>query len=411
MDLKDTPLASLKTLAPFALSLLLGVLLNGCGGGGSSGDDDPPVQSRSFHMGFTPFPYNADPATLLAVVDDVYGKIESDADMVLHHLEEGIPWNAALADDLLTPAAVTFPYSNHIRTDWETRRGKTPAGHRKYIAITPINLDRNGLAPWRDTANEMALQPPFDTHAANGDFDAADVRNAYLNYCLRVIEYFEPDYLAIGIEVNLLRRNTDAATWAKYIELHEQVYTSLKLLHPDLPIFASVLPVEMLSGYVGPSAEFAGDPDGYRNSQLAALADVLAFSDIYGISLYPFMTVYFASPFPADMFTQIFALSDKPKAIAETGMLAENLTAAMISFEGSPGKQQDYLRSLLEAADANDLLFVNWFVLQDYDLFCIFIGGCSDGDVLWRDTGVYDGAGNTRPSHATWKSWLERPLR
>ena len=391
----------------------IALLLAACGGsGGGRGDDDaPPPLSRSFYMGFTPFPYDADPVTVPTVVDDIYAKLASDADMVLHHLEEGIPWNAALADDLLTPASSVFPYSNHIRLDWETRVGKTPAGHRKYLAITPLNLARNSLAPWRDTANEQGLQPPFDTHAANGDFNAQDVKDAYLNYCLRVIEYFEPDYLAIGIEVNLLRKNTDAATWAKYLELNQHVYSALKTAHPDLPIFVSVSPVEMLSGYVGPPAEFAGDPDGYRAVQLAALADLLLHSDYYAISLYPFMTVYFASDFPADMFAQIFALSDKPTAIAETGMLAENLTAFSITFAGSETKQHDYLQSLLEAANANDLRFVNWFVLQDYDRLCVFFGGCSDDEVLWRDTGVYDGDGNTRPSYAVWKDYLARRLR
>ncbi len=362
-------------------------------------------------MGFTPFPYDADPATILQVVDDVYARLGTDADMVLHHLEEGIPWNAALADDLLTPASAAFPYTDHIKTDWDFRNSKTPATHKKYIAVTPINLARDALAPWRDTANEQPLQAPFDAHAANGDLDAPDVKTAYLNYCLRVIEYLDPDYLAIGIEVNLLRRLTDAATWAKYLELHEHVYTRLKARHPDLPIFVSVVPVEMLDGYVDPPAEFAGDTAGYRAAQLAALDAVLDFSDYYAISLYPFLTAYFASDFPADMFDRILALSDKPTVIAETGMIAENMTVFSIAFEGSPGRQDDYVQSMLATADENGLLFVNWFVLQDYDLLCDFFGGCVGTDTLWRDTGVYDGNGNTRPSYATWKAYLERPFR
>jgi hypothetical protein len=393
--------------------IVIAFLLAGCGG---SGDDtgiqgDTAEASRSFYMGFTPFPYDADPATLSQVMDDVYTKLGSDADMVLHHLEEGIPWNAALADDLMTPASVMFPYTDHIRIDWETRKAKTPSTHRRYVAVTPINLARDYLAPWRDTANEQNLQPPFDAHAANGDFNAQDVKIAYLNYCLRVIEYFEPDYLAIGIEVNLLRRNTDAATWANYIELNEYVYTNLKAQHATLPIFVSVSPVEILSGYVDPPAEFTGDPAGYRTTQLAVLNEILMHSDLYAISLYPFLTAYFASDFPANMFTEIFSLSTKPTVIAETGMLAENMTAFSIPFEGSITKQNNYMESMLAAADENNLLFVNWFVLQDYDLLCTYFGGCSDTDGLWRDTGVYDGGGNIRPSYSTWKSYLDRPLR
>ena len=402
---------SLDLLRNLVTAAIIALMLAGCGGGGGNdddGDSDPPVPSRGFYMGFTPFPYNADPATISQVVDDVYAKLGTDADMVLHHLEEGIPWNAALADDLLTPASVTFPYTDHIKTDWDTRNAKTPATHKKYVAVTPINLARDELAPWRDTANELPLQAPFDTHSANGDFNAPDVKTAYLNYCLRVIEYLDPDYLAIGIEVNLLRRNTDAATWAKYLELHEHVYTNLKAQHPDLPIFVSVVPVEMLDGYVDPPAEFSGDPAGYRTTQLAALDELLMHSDYYAVSLYPFLTAYFASDFPADMFDQIFALSTKPAVIAETGMIAEDMTVFSILFEGSQGKQDSYMQSMLAAADANGLIFVNWFVLQDYDLLCDFFGGCVGTDRIWRDAGVYDGSGNTRPSHDTWKSWLEK---
>jgi hypothetical protein len=123
------------------------------------------------------------------------------------------------------------------------------------------------------------------------------------------------------------------------------------------------------------------------------------------------LTAYFASDFPVNMFTDIFSLSTKSTVIAETGMLAENMTAFSIPFEGSIAKQNSYMASMLAAADERKLLFVNWFVLQDYDLLCIFFGGCSDTDGLWRDTGVYDGDGNIRPSYSTWKSYLDRPLR
>ncbi len=69
------------------------------------------------------------------------------------------------------------------------------------------------------------------------------------------------------------------------------------------------------------------------------------------------------------------------------------------------------MNSLLEAANENNLLFVNWFVLQDYDRLCVFFGGCSDTDGIWRDTGVYDGDGNVRPSYNSWKSYLDLSLR
>ncbi len=256
----------------------------------------------------------------------------------------------------------------------------------------------------------MPLVSPFDAHATNGDFNHADVKTAYLNYCKRVIQYFNPDFLAIGIEVTLLRKNTNNATWLKYKALNEFVYTNLKTLYPDLPIFVSVSPVEMVSGYsLGLPLEFFNDPTGYEASQRAALADVMTFSDYYAISLYPYLTASNNTPYPADFLDTLFSLSSKPLAIAETGMLAESVTAFSTLFTGSETLQDNYLADLLDKVQANNAEFITWFILQDYDQLCSFVGGCSDTDVLWRDSGLYDGFGNIRPAYTSWTNKLAIP--
>ncbi len=380
----------------------------GCGGGGGgsgSTTSNPPVApARSYFMGFTPFPYDVDPATVSAVVDDVYARLANDADLVAHHFDAGIPWNAALVD--------SFPYDPNIMGDWALRKGKTSASHKVYVSITPINLARDSIALLRDSADDMPLVSPFDTYAANGDFDHADVKTAYLNYCRRVIQYFDPDYLAIGIEVTLLRKNTDSATWLKYKALNEFVYSNLKTLYPDLPIFVSVSPIEMVSGYpLGLPAEFSGDPAGYAASQRAALADVMAASDYYAISLYPYQTAFYNTPYPPDFLDTLFSLSSKPLAIAETSMLAESVTAFSTLFSGSETLQDSYLADLLDKAQARNAAFITWFILQDYDLLCSFLGGCSDTNVMWRDSGLYDGFGNIRPAYTRWTDRLAIPVQ
>jgi hypothetical protein len=373
------------------------LLAHGCGSSGGGGLT--PVDIRSFAMGFTPFPY----AVSQAAVDDVYAKLGTDADIVAHHFDDGIPWNDALVD--------TYPYDNHIMNDWAQRLAKTAAGHMKYVAVTPISLDRNALAPLRDTADNMAWVAPFDVHGANGDFNHADVKTALLNYCKRVIAYFSPDYLAIGIEVNLLRTNTDQATWMKDRELNQFVYTELNKLYPSLPIFASVSPAEMVFGYpAGLPAEFTGNPVGYRDSQIAVLSDVLAFSDYYALSIYSFLTAFHDSSLPTDFLDTLFSLGSKPITIAETGMLAETQTAFGLVLAGSPTMQKSYVESLLSVSDAHDVAFVNWFVLQDYDQLCIDIGGCTEFESLWRDSGLYDGAGIPRSAHGVWRDYLSKPM-
>jgi hypothetical protein len=379
--------------------------LSACGGSSSTGTTTT-APTRAFAMGFTPFPYDysSDPTTAATILDNVYTKLANDADLIAHHFDNGIPWNAALTD--------TYPYDAHIMSDWQTRFDKTPASDAMYVAITHLNADRTGLAKLRDTADDMTLTSPFAGYAAAGDFNNPDVETAYLNYCKRVIAFFNPDYLAIGIEVNLLRKNTDAATWARYVALNHYVYTHLKALYPNLTIFVSVSPIEAIEGYVGPSAEFSGDPAGYAASQVSAINDVLADSDDYAISLYPYMSVFYNSAIPTDMLDNLFALSSKPIVIAETGMLAKNIditvNSTTLTFTGSDTAQNDYLSLLLQKANDYHAQFVNWFILQDYDQLCVALGGCTDTQNLWRNTGLYDSAGNSRASYTTWTQWLAR---
>jgi hypothetical protein len=67
------------------LALLAGCLSIAC-----SKDDDP--ETRSFHMGFTPFPYE----NSLEAVNYVYDRLETDSDIINHHFDNGVPWNEAL---------------------------------------------------------------------------------------------------------------------------------------------------------------------------------------------------------------------------------------------------------------------------------------------------------------------------
>ena len=62
---------------------------------------------------------------------------------------------------------------------------------------------------------------------------------AYLNYCRRAVEFFKPDYLSIGIEVNEIHRDGGPKKWDAYVALHQHIYDELKKDHKDMPIFAA----------------------------------------------------------------------------------------------------------------------------------------------------------------------------
>ena len=69
-------------------------VLAACGGGSSPAPpvQPPAVETRSFYMGFTPWPYDA----TAAAVADTNQRIQDNGDIVDHHIMVGVPWEEAL---------------------------------------------------------------------------------------------------------------------------------------------------------------------------------------------------------------------------------------------------------------------------------------------------------------------------
>ncbi len=340
-------------------------------------------ETRNYHLGFTPFPHDIS----FEAVNFAYDHIATDADIIAHHFDDGIPW---------IPALNKGPYPDELIEEWQTRLDNTPETHKIYVAITPINLERNALAPFRGTEPSMTLPPAF----ADKAFNDIDVKRAYLNHAGRAIDFFQPDYLAIGIEVNLLLQN-NPDSWDAYVELHQETHTALKQQYPDLPIFVSVFGMSYIEGVTEADTPL----------QLEALNnDILPYTDIFGISLYPFMSAYLTDSLPDSIFDTIFSLSDKPIAITETGYPAQSFSIfdETIIFNTSAERQNIFVTQLLAQAEARNIEFIINFILRDYDALWEKIGG-GDINAIWRDTGFYDEDGNPRPALHTWLSALSQP--
>lgn len=352
--------------------------------------------SRNYYLGLTPFPYDI---SGMDKIEWVYDRIRTDADLMVHHFDNGIPWAEALTDGIF-PAKVT--------DDWDFRKSHTPAGHKLYVAVTPINSMRDGLAAiWNSTGDNQSLTAPWDGY----DFNHADVKTAYLNYCRRVINYFNPDYIAVGVEVNLVK-HLIPTQWAAYVELQHLVYTTLKAEYPTLPIFVTLTGIDLVEGYSSAN----------HTDQMSALADIIDFTDYFAISLHPFFAEVAGGTLPADMFDRIFSLnaSAKPACITETSFPAEELTMTDydpdIILAGSKEKQRHYFSFLLNGAQQKNLIFVVNFLVRDYDVLWSTpapggLGSPEDINKAWRDTGFYDQDGKARPALGVWKARLALPVR
>lgn len=363
------------------MGALAALLLPACGGGGGGGGG----ATRAFRMGFTPWQYDG----TLEARDWTFERIGSEGDIVSQHLEEGVPWADMLAG---------LPLSGNYLAELDDRKSRQPAGQRTLVQINPLDTGRSGLAPNRGANANEPLAAPWNGYA----LDHANVKAAYLNYAKVVVEFFEPDFLGLGVEVNLLARNAPAK-WDAYVALHAYVYTELKALYPALPIFVSVFCVPFFPEWS------SGDN---LTLQKDALADLEPYCDLVAFSVHPFMSALLAETFPGDYLDRLFALTSKPVAVSESSYPAQvwsTITPPVLTFNGSIAKQDDFLRRLLDAARRHDARFVIWFCARDYDALWAGLLGGSELALVWRDTGLYDEAGAARTAAATWNAALATP--
>ncbi|MFO0896777.1 MAG: hypothetical protein U0836_05030 [Pirellulales bacterium] len=335
---------------------------------------DAAESPRQFRMGFTGFVYDMTPSA----VEDSRRFVREHGDILAHHIE-GVPWGEAFRGEPLPKA---------LREDWEGKKAATPKNGKVYLAISP----GRGELKLHEKAG------PLPSELRGKTYEDPQVIAAYLTYCRQAIEFFRPDYLAIGIEVNEIHRDPGPKAWQAYTVLHKQAYETLKREHPELPIFASWTLHAMYQD---------------RKGMLPAFKELMPYNDLVAVSYYPFFVPEASRLSSLDWMTEQFDEFHKPYAMVETNDAAERLPLpqARVTIEGTPEKQLAYYRRLLELAQERRFAFVISFVHQDYDALWEKIKAFSpELFIAWRDCGLVDQEGKPRPAMAEWQSYFVRPL-
>ncbi len=351
--------------------------------------DESPVEPenggpyRSFALGFTDFPHARTDEAYLAA----WSVIENDGDMAVLHFDDGVPWPEALED---------IRYDQDYENELNMKESLTPTNHIVYVAVTPISLTRDSLAPYRSAKPNQPLFPPWDTLS----FDDDDVITAFSNHCIRMIENFAPDFFAYAIEANMLI-TLAPDRWSEFTVLAEAVYTRIKASYPSLPVFIT-LHTEFFHAY--PVAQQNG------------IAEVLPYTDLIALSTYSYALYPDPEDIPTDHFSALHDLAPaKGFAIAETAWPAEDVTAPYPVFiPATDTTQLAYVDRLLYEADSLDASFVSYFFSRDFDEFWeaeLQYDPMAELIRFWRDTGLYDGTGNPRPALESWRASLEIPLK
>ncbi|HWP23645.1 MAG TPA: hypothetical protein VNM15_05610 [Candidatus Binatia bacterium] len=300
----------------------------------------PPPQApahRPFLMGFTLWPADLSREGVRAAEEFAY----AHGDIVSIMLIGGIPWPEALEGK---------PYSRDVQQALSYR---PPAGKKLFLSISPLDKDRRTLAPYWGERDSMPLPSPWDRETLN----SARVKKAFLQFVVRSVQTLRPDYLAIGVESNVLL-SREPAKWAALKDLHRETYGALKKAFPALPVFftTEVLHYKKLAS------------DAKRADQEREVAELMKFSDLFAMSVYPHMSREVPRPVPGE-FLDFATRFRKPIAVSESGMTsrAVQLRSYGVTLPGSEDDQRHFTELLLNVAARDRYLFVINFATTDSD--------------------------------------------
>ncbi len=371
--------------ALLALSLCLFVIIS-CKS--DDNDDVAPTPTRTFSMGFTPWPY----AATTAAIDEIYSFIGSSADLIAIHMDGGVPWPEANTADNFNN------YGVGVKNEVNGIAGRLASlpDHEVYLAVSAFNGLRNDIALYWNTSTGQALPSPWDTY----DIDNAAITTSFSNYVDELIKKLNPKYVNFGIEINEFYHNVPADRTKLQI-FYTTVYSALKTKYPNIIFMTS----------------FAmSSPGSTKMLETATLYSHLQnHQDMTGISIYPY--AFFShsdkgdpANLPSDWLSQITTIAPGSSYfIAESGFVGESLSipAFSLNVTTDEDKQNAFLTELFNEANALNVEGLVWFSAYDFDdLWTSSLG--DNLSLVWRDIGLKDGSQNPRKSLETWNAWKNR---
>jgi hypothetical protein len=152
-----------------------------------------------------------------------------------------------------------------------------------------------------------------------------------------VLEEFDLDYLAIGVEVNRLIPEVSQEAFLDFVRVYNQIYELVKEISPQTKVF-TIYQLEYLKG----GAYLSGREFDPQWETLDLFAGKL---DLLGLTVYPFLEYPSVEDIPSDYYDDIPQQIDLPIAITEMAWLSEDV----LVVKGNQEDQVAYFLQLLEA--------------------------------------------------------------
>jgi len=333
-------------------------------------------------LSISPFPYDLTTESL----EHVAAIVDAASSVYTIQLDNGIPWQEAFDKT---------PFPPDFERDLRNRKNAVRPDQKIYLAIAPLQDDRTS---WANAFDGKKAPTWVLKETQIND----KISQAYISYVFRVIDYFNPDYINIGVEAGDAAHK-DAKKWQSLAPLFVKTLNAIKSKHPTRQAGISwSLPLLM------------------QGQTLNRSEVVISVSDYIGISFYPYMHQFYEKiggvslPSPPAQWREPLSWlrenTNKPIAICETGYSSSTVIDKQygLHMEGSEEQQAKYVAELAEIATRDNYLFTMFFLAVDYDVlreklhFPIM--------KLWEHIGFFDR--HLQPK-AAWQAltqhWLKQP--
>jgi hypothetical protein len=286
----------------------------------------PLGEPRSFQMGISSLP----PELTETSYERTFALAASAGDMIL--IQRVLPWKEML--------------SGHLSDDTvkSTRRETELArqyGLRLFIAIDPT-----------DPAQGRAQLAGLPSELRGAGFGDDNVQRAFLAYARYVATNYQPDYLALGVEINSYQR-ANPKDFERFVQLYHEAYLAVKEISPNTLVFPT-FQLEELQGLL--------PTDNPQPAQWFLINRFEPDLDLLAVSTYPTTAYGGLDQLPESYLAQLSSYTHRPIAIAGTGYPS---TATGPNATASEQDPADYLRRILDSAQQLSMPFVVWFVGQD----------------------------------------------
>jgi hypothetical protein len=217
-------------------------------------------------------------------------------------------------------------------------------------------------------------------------FRPLDITNQqkYIQSAVNFVTKYQPEYLGIGIEINVLSEKAPA-DFDAFVQFFANACDAVKIASPGTQIF-TIFQLEKMKGLGG--GLFGGRND--VNDSQWKLLERFAKADLFAFTTYPGLVFRTPSEIPQDYYMEIRSHTNKRIGFTEIGWQSESVSA---DWQSSQEEQAQFVRQFFAFGASLDPQFYIWSFLFDQQTFPPF-----DSMGLFKSDGT---------PKSSWYVWLD----